>query len=900
MSIRTGLLVFLCALSSCGSPGKGEDRGGRFRSAWPEDVTRTWVGPEYHANRLQDWRVADGRLECTIADETRPVRTLHLLTARLSAERGNVTAKVRTGPIDQAEAGLGASSRMLAGFLIGTGGAGTDYRLSALAHHRPAEDGGILALVNGAGRVVFRDFEHNEIGGGWGITGRLHADELAEIPATSRDVSRPGRPYRELELVLRAEPAGSTYTLTLVARDPESGEVVSRASLEGVDPDLVEGGIALVSHLGPGDSRAGSWFRDWRVSGSKVVVDRERAFGPVLCAQYTVSRGVLKLTAQMPPLGDDDVRTARLELKQGKKWRSRALANLEPDANVFAFRLDDWAPRGEVPYRVVYELNVGSGRTEKHVYKGLIRREPIDEDSFVLAALTCVKHFTGGIRWNHDAIWFPHTELVEAVRAHDPDLVFFSGDQVYEGDISGAQRAPIDAAVLDYLDKWYRWCWSFRELVRDRPSITIPDDHDVYHGNLWGAGGRRAEKQDDGGYRMPARFVRMVERTQTSHLPDPFDPTPVEQGIGVYYTGLDYGGVSFAILEDRKFKSSATPLVPEGKVVNGWFQNPDFDPALADVPGAVLLGPRQLRFLSEWAADWSGGTWMKVALSQTTFANVATIPEDAESGSVLPGLEYPPPGEIPAGYKLAADTDSNGWPQSGRNRALRELRKAFALHVSGDQHLGSFVHHGIDAWEDAGYGFCVPAIANTWPRRWFPPAPGEERVPGSPLYTGRYLDGFGNRMTVQAVSNPVQSGREPAALHDRVPGYGIVRFHRESREIDVECWPRWVDPSRAGAKQYRGWPITIRQADNYAREAVAHLPTLVVKGLENPVLQVIEEARGEILYTVRMAGERFRPKVFALGRYTLRIGEPGTDDMRELTGIEARTEDQGELRIDFL
>ena len=41
-------------------------------------------------------------------------------------------------------------------------------------------------------------------------------------------------------------------------------------------------------------------------------------------------------------------------------------------------------------------------------------------------------------------------------------------------------------------------------------------------------------------------------------------------------------------------------------------------------------------------------------------------------------------GEI-EGYKLAADCDSNGWPQSGRNRALREMRKGFALHLAGDQ-----------------------------------------------------------------------------------------------------------------------------------------------------------------------------------------------------------------------
>ena len=34
-----------------------------------------------------------------------------------------------------------------------------------------------------------------------------------------------------------------------------------------------------------------------------------------------------------------------------------------------------------------------------------------------------------------------------------------------------------------------------------------------------------------------------------------------------------------------------------------------------------------------------------------------------------------------------ADFDANGWPQTGRNRALRAMRKAFAFHIAGDQHL---------------------------------------------------------------------------------------------------------------------------------------------------------------------------------------------------------------------
>ena len=84
-----------------------------------------------------------------------------------------------------------------------------------------------------------------------------------------------------------------------------------------------------------------------------------------------------------------------------------------------------------------------------------------------------------------------------------------------------------------------------RDLARDVPTVCIPDDHDVYHGNLWGAGGRKAEKrdgmtaQDSGGYKMPPRFVNAVHRTQTAHLPDPVDPAP---GEAFFYLFRDDAG----------------------------------------------------------------------------------------------------------------------------------------------------------------------------------------------------------------------------------------------------------------------------------------------------------------------------------------------------------------------
>jgi alkaline phosphatase D len=270
----------------------------------------------------------------------------------------------------------------------------------------------------------------------------------------------------------------------------------------------------------------------------------------------------------------------------------------------------------------------------EHFFEGIVRRDPVDKPKIVVASLSCLNDFG-----------FPHSDLLSSVQHFKPDFAAFQGDQIYERCAGyGMQRFPLETATLDYLRKWWLFGWPFRDIMRDMPTICMTDDHDVYQGNLWGAGGRHAEGlgqdgQDSGGYIEPAAWVNMMQRTQTSHLPDPYDPTPVEQNIAISYTELRWGGISFAILEDRKGKSVPKIKIPFARIKNGWAQNPDYNAVRnGDVAGAELLGPRQLSFLDHWAQDWSRGTWLKVALSQTLLANIATLPPPADTDAVVPHL----------------------------------------------------------------------------------------------------------------------------------------------------------------------------------------------------------------------------------------------------------------------
>jgi len=575
------------------------------------------------------------------------------------------------------------------------------------------------------------------------------------------------------------------------------------------------------------------------LADSQVLRVPEVSRDKVICfALYTVNNNILKLTAQLYPLKEDEERTVRLEVDRGGKWEQIAEARVIERGWTAPFRVENWDATKEVKYRVSHG--------ERAFYTGTIRKDPVEKDTIVVAT------FTGNsINPKHGGD-IPKSDIVENLKKVQPDLLFFSGDQVYDH--------------TRHYAAWLKFGRDFGEIIRDTPTVTIPDDHDVGHGNLWGAAGKKSHTQagHDGGYFRPVEYVEEAQRAQTSHLPDPYDPTPVERGISVYYTSLTWGRISFAIIEDRKWKSGPGGLVPEMGPRPDHITDPDYDPSSLDVPGATLLGERQLEFLREWAADWNGAD-MKSVLSQTVFCG----------GAHLHGQRN---------NRLYADLDSNGWPQTGRNKALREIRKAFAIMLAGDQHLGTIIHHGIDDWNDAGYSFCVPSIANLYLRWWAPLEPGRNRAPGMPDHTGEFEDGFGNKITVWAVANPGERENHDK-LTTRAAGFGLVKFNRKTREITIECWPRNMDIKAPNAEQYPGWPKTIRQEDNYGRKAVAYLPTLEISGRDNPVVQVIDESNKEIVYTLRINGRSYRPKVFKDGTYTITVGEE--DGSKVLGGVKS-------------
>lgn len=549
----------------------------------------------------------------------------------------------------------------------------------------------------------------------------------------------------------------------------------------------------------------------------------------VVCfAYYTHQNGVLKMSAQLFPLKPGEVREARLEVQRDGEWKEIAKGEVHYPGWDAHFRVEGWDGSKNVAYRVRHG--------EKAMFEGLIRRDPVEKNEIVIANMSCNSSRTIG----------PRTEIVDNLRAQDPDVLFFGGDQTYRH--------------TEHTAGWIEFGLQFRDIIRDRPTVCIPDDHDVGHGNLWGEEGGQSHINGDadGGYRYPVAYVNQVQRQQSWHLPDGWDPKPVNRDISVYFTRMTVGGIDFAILEDRKFKTGPAGTIPQMGPRPDHINDPSYDPKSIDLPGLELLGKRQEKFLHEWGQDYSGGAVMKCVLSATAFCGAVHMHGGRDQ-------------------RLLADLDCNGWPQAGRNRALVEIRRAWAPHLCGDQHLAVVVKHGIDEFGDAPYSFTSPALVNTIYGRWWHPLdekPGPNPVPNSPLpWTGDFKDGLGNPISMLAYANPEDIQDEKK----RADGYGLIRFDKTTRKITFECWPRFSKVADGDKAQFPGWPITIAQDANDGRKVHAYLPAQMFEGVTDPVVQVIAEATGEILYTVRVQGGSFKPRVYAPGKYTIKIGRDKPD-----------------------
>ncbi len=743
-----------------------------------DSVERSWIGPEFWSNPTMNWKLSGGRFENTHGGW---INEVHSLTHQLKQGDGVFQMSVRLGLMEDPS---GSRSEIgFAGFTFGAVGHRNDYRANILH-----------TLQNGFARELLKQPP---------VRAGIVSDGRLLIGSKYSDKRLNSKQMMNAELKLKVQYVGRKIEVWLAVLNAGQEVAVFESSLER---DSLIGNVAIASHglNRPAkynrDARvidhARFWFSDWQLGGEKFQANMEQTLGPILWTQYTLHENRLNLMAFFVPMEESANKVAKLQVRSGNDWKTVAESDIEPLSRTALFQVKGWNSGSDHEYRVTYQWESLKGASVA-TWGGTVRKDPVEKDTIVLAALSCS---------NSDL--FPNRFLTDNLIAQDPDLVFFSGDQIYESNggystVVPQSEAEVERAALNYLGKFWLSILGFRDLLKDRQTVMTPDDHDLYSNDLWGKGGMAmTDSRCFGGYHGHVDWVNMIEYTQMGNRPDPYDSTPIEQGIRVYTTALNLGGVSFALINDRKFKSAPGDVVDEMEPLfdmRGERNYPQmdtineesFDTKKLDRDDLQLLGERQLAFLRDWGKS---DATLRAVLSQSAFCQPHHL--------------------------MYADMDSNGWPQSGRRRALEVIRDANAVMVTGDLHFPTLVQQGIDDWEDAGWAFTVPSVSTNTHRRWRPKVPGKNRQPGMAENTGRFLDGWGNKITMWAIANPLSVDIEDPYRGDgeetleyiraTAQGYGLVKFHKSEGSVTFESWPVYGNSETLSERdQHSGFPKTV-------------------------------------------------------------------------------------------
>lgn len=765
-----------------------------------KDTTRPFLSGDLWANPLEDWQLNDSGIANTHSGGNRNVVCL---TAELDSSAASFTTSVEVSKLSKQLKGKG-----YLGFQLGVLGAQKDFRESAIygvglpigMNH----DGRLFigSPKKGANNIPFTDQPLNL---------NLSGERAADGSFTLKLVAGRGAQLLGQVVQKNIHPSWIDGLLSLVASsqpartiDPTKERAPTAYRGPGFGSASGPEAVRLLPHNQKGGGDFRFRFTNWSLSGPAIKAHPDRKFGPIWWTTHTLDhKKTLRLLAQLAPIipSNAEATKPRLILEIADQAFE---GTIDPISCTAYFEV----PLGRKNIARPYKVRFLNG-PETAQYTGTIRPLPGEFAPLTVASLSC-----------NDSTGFPHARLEENVRAHLPNVITFHGDQIYEG-IGGyghiISQEPSLRANLSYLRKYAMHGWTWRDILASTPSITIPDDHDVMHGNIWGCAGKAADmtqkgtdgKQDSGGYKMSVEFVNMVHRTQCGNLPIPNDQFICPSGITTYFTSWRYGNLDFAILADRQFKSAPRPLLPDAQITNGWPQNLKWDAKTdALVDGAELLGPQQEAFLAEWATQHS---LFKVVISQSPFLAPQTLPKDIHHDKHVPSLPVYQEGEYAPDDEPKPDFDTNGWPQDKQKVALKLLKKANAIHIVGDQHLGTTGQYGIEGYDDGSWWIASPAIANVWPRRWMPSAAPVNPNPEWPRNLGGFEDGFGNKFTLHAVSNPWDIDREPARLFDRAVGYAITTYDPITGNVTLANWPYTSGPQHTGAdsKPYPSWPITV-------------------------------------------------------------------------------------------
>ncbi|MDB4283659.1 hypothetical protein N9894_03580, partial [Akkermansiaceae bacterium] len=434
---------------------------GSFSSDWNSAPDRVWPGPGYWGNRLQDWEVKNNRVNCSLV--TKPRRTLHRVGTSMRGNGGDFTLTVNTG----VDAGS-ISSNARTGFLIGAG-PNLDWRGSMLVHDGLGRDFGTFLGLSNTGTAIIEDLSQG------GILPVAAGANPGSFPSTAR-----------LTLTGIYNDSTGKYALAIQSRGA-SGNLISQATTT-VPSDRILGSFGLLSNRGT--SGTAFWFDDFTGTGTALQPEPDRSLA-IIGTLYSLNWGELKLSAHLPPVDLATTPPVTLEIENNGTWSQIATTQIDNTDDVSSytatFTIPFWDDNRDTPYRVGVQVD---GAT--YHWHGTVRHNPVEENEIIIANTSCqriadISIESDSMDWSPVKMWHPHVQSYEHITKHQPHVLLALGDQIYEGQPT-SKDAFSGAFNLhhDYLYKWYLWVLQARDLAKDIPTISIPDDHDVFQGNLWG------------------------------------------------------------------------------------------------------------------------------------------------------------------------------------------------------------------------------------------------------------------------------------------------------------------------------------------------------------------------------------------------------------------------------
>ena len=802
---------------------------GQYTSDFDRQPDRVWLGPDLWANPMEDWQVHDGRLECATSA---PDRNVQLLTQQLDGRKRAFTASVRLGVIE--------GNRGAAGLTVGIHDEINDYRGNLFFGH------GIRAWITTADELVL-------------------AGTIVKLASRSD--------LNDVTLRLDGKPEGGQYALRLVATDTASGKPLGKATAR-VPSDWVIGNIAL-AHNPPvkiGNPNARFWFNDWSVSGDKIDDHPDQRFGPILFAMHTLNDTrtadghVMKITAQMPPLGEADSQEVRLEADYGEGFKT--LGTREDRARL-AHR---HVPRGTLAGRPRRALPP-SLRAEKYRRPG--ERLPVDRHGAPRPGRPPAGRarlhgpLLPGLSLHAGRSQRGAAEARPAVLLRRPDLraqrrVRHRARAGRPGDpLLPAQVVPVRLGVA-------RACSATR-----RPSAcpTTTTCSTATSGAKAGPSRRATDTSSSGGYVEPVRMVNVVHRTNSARTsPTRSTPTPVLRGMTVYYGEMVYGRVSFAMLADRQFKSGPENVEdrqPPRRLGRRARLRREEDrqarPEAAGRPPAQVprsLGGRLARRRHE-------GRPLADRLCQRRHAprqRTTTTSRPTSTPAAGPSRPATGPSASCARATRCTTTATSTWPRSSSTASMRP--------------------------RDSNWSFCTPAVCSVYQRWWEPDRMGRphtDRPALEPAQHGRVSRRIGQldlrlRRGQPPVDRPGQRRTATSGPTLRAGGFANVIVDTAKRTYTCQCYHFLADLRHPKpGDQFAGWPLTIQQKDNYGRHMAGHLPEVSVDGVRNAVLQVYNQKTGELVYALRLTTNHVKPWVFEPGTYTVKLGDPDTGKWKTFT-----------------